>query len=116
MEATALIEGDTIVVFNNAVATPVAVRYGWTNVPDVSLYNKAGLPASPFQTDGAFTLEPGFELLLNGTDLTGWHYKDGAPFDGKMHASDGRYTARDGRIVVRSWPRSKATRRYGTFP
>ena len=23
-------------------------------------------------------LEPGFEMLLNGTDLTGWHYQNGA--------------------------------------
>jgi hypothetical protein len=45
-------------------------------------------------------MEPGFEPLLNGRDLTGWHYENGEPFDGKQHASDGRYTARDGRIVV----------------
>ena len=30
---------------------PVAVRYGWANVPDGNLFNKAGLPASPFRTD-----------------------------------------------------------------
>jgi sialate O-acetylesterase len=29
----------------------VAVRYGWANVPDVNLFNRAGLPASPFRTD-----------------------------------------------------------------
>ncbi len=98
--AQAAIEGDTIVVSSESVVAPVTVRYGWTNVPDVNLYNQAGLPASPFQTDGAFTLEPGFELLLSGTDLTGWHYKDGPAFDGKTQASDGRYTARDGCIVV----------------
>lgn len=98
--AKAAIHGDTVVVSSDAVAAPAAVRYGWVNVPDINLYNKAGLPASPFQSDGVFELEPGFEPLLNGTDLTGWHYKDGPPFDGKASASDGRYTARDGRIVV----------------
>jgi sialate O-acetylesterase len=98
--AKATIKGDTIVVSSDLVSEPAAVRYGWTNVPDINLWNQAGLPASPFQTDGAFVLEPGFELLLNGKDLTGWHYKDGAPFDGKANASDGRYTARDNRIVV----------------
>jgi sialate O-acetylesterase len=98
--AHAAIQGDTIVVASDTVSEPVAVRYGWTNVPDVNLYNQAGLPASPFETDGAFQSEPGFEPLFNGTDLTGWHYKDGAPLDGKTEASDGRYTARDGRIVV----------------
>ena len=28
-----------------------AVRYGWANYPVVNLWNKAGLPASPFRTD-----------------------------------------------------------------
>jgi hypothetical protein len=98
--ARATIDGDAILVFSESVSAPTEVRYGWSNVPDVNLYNKAGLPASPFQTDGQFVLEPGFEALLTGTDLTGWHYKDGPPFDGKAQASDGRYTGRDGRIVV----------------
>jgi sialate O-acetylesterase len=98
--ATAKIDGDAVLVSSESVAAPVAVRYGWANVPDVNLWNKAGLPASPFQSDRAFTLEPGFELLANGTDLTGWQYQNGPAFDGKPSASDGRYTARDGRIVV----------------
>ncbi|MCE9603623.1 MAG: DUF1080 domain-containing protein [Planctomycetia bacterium] len=97
--AIAKIQGDTITVASESVAAPVVVRYGWTNTPDVNLWNKAGLPASPFQTDKVFTLEPGYELL-NGPDLTGWHYAGGAPFDGKPSADDGRYTARDGKIVV----------------
>ena len=100
VDGKAEIVGDTIVVTSDAVAAPTAVRYGWSNVPVASLWNKAGLPASPFQTDGAFTLEPGFELLLNEKDLTGWHYADGPEFKALQHASDGRYTARDGRIVV----------------
>jgi len=33
------------------VAKPVAVRYGWAQHPVCNLYNKAGLPASPFRTD-----------------------------------------------------------------
>ena len=33
------------------IKEPVAVRYGWKNVPKADLYNKAGLPASPFRTD-----------------------------------------------------------------
>ena len=100
VEATTAIKGDHIVVFSDSVSAPTAVRYGWVNVPEASLWNKAGLPASPFQTDGAFVLEEGFEMLLNGKDLTGWHYANGPAFDGNANASDGRYTARDGRIVV----------------
>jgi len=51
IEAKAEIKGDTIVVSSDTVPNPVAVRYGWANVPDVNLYNKEGLPASPFRTD-----------------------------------------------------------------
>ena len=49
--AKADIQGDTVVVSSAEVRTPVAVRYGWANVPDVNLFNKEGLPASPFRTD-----------------------------------------------------------------
>src|SRR4051794_34121437 len=38
--------------------------------------------------------------LFNGKDLTGWKYKTGDAFDGKTEASDGRYSAKDGMIVV----------------
>ncbi|MEI9998872.1 MAG: hypothetical protein WDO13_06745 [Verrucomicrobiota bacterium] len=40
-----------MVVFNDAVPHPVAVRYGWTPNPDCDLYNKEGLPAAPFRSD-----------------------------------------------------------------
>jgi sialate O-acetylesterase len=49
--AWAEVRGQTIVVISKAVAKPVAVRYGWANVPKGNLFNKAGLPASPFRTD-----------------------------------------------------------------
>ena len=49
--AKAEIKGKTVVVSSDKVTTPVAVRMGWKNVPHVNLYNKDGLPASPFRTD-----------------------------------------------------------------
>lgn len=49
--ATAVIEGNTVVVSAAGVKAPVAVRFGWSTVPHAVLYNKAGLPASPFRTD-----------------------------------------------------------------
>jgi len=49
--ARAEIRGKTVVVTADAVPQPVGVRYGWANVPDGNLFNKAGLPASPFRTD-----------------------------------------------------------------
>jgi sialate O-acetylesterase len=49
--AQAKIEGDKVIVWSDAVEKPVAVRYGWANFPVVNLWNKEGLPASPFRTD-----------------------------------------------------------------
>jgi sialate O-acetylesterase len=50
--ADARIEGDTVVVSSPSVPRPVAVRYAWADNPaDANLYNKDGLPASPFRTD-----------------------------------------------------------------
>ncbi|MDB6034615.1 MAG: hypothetical protein JWM16_4953, partial [Verrucomicrobiales bacterium] len=54
--ATARIEGDKVVVTSPEVTNPVAVRYGWADFPVVNLWNKDGLPASPFRTDN-------FEML-----------------------------------------------------
>jgi sialate O-acetylesterase len=51
VNAEAQINGDTIVVSSPKVAKPVAVRFGWANYPVVNLWNKEGLPASPFRTD-----------------------------------------------------------------
>lgn len=51
--AQAGIEGDRVVVWNDSIETPTAVRYAWgVNPDDANLYNKEGLPASPFRTDG----------------------------------------------------------------
>jgi sialate O-acetylesterase len=49
--AQAKIVGETVVVNSSEVPQPVAVRYGWANVPEGNLFNRAGLPASPFRTD-----------------------------------------------------------------
>lgn len=50
--AEALIDGETIVVRSPEVARPVAVRYAYCSNPEgANLYNREGLPASPFRTD-----------------------------------------------------------------
>ena len=50
--AQARIEGDDVVVWSTKAPKPVAVRYAWAQNPQgCNLYNKAGLPASPFRTD-----------------------------------------------------------------
>jgi sialate O-acetylesterase len=45
------IEGDSVVVSSPDVTQPVAVRYAWADSPPCNLFNKDGLPASPFRTD-----------------------------------------------------------------
>lgn len=50
--ADAVIDGQTLLVSSEQVPRPVAVRYAFTMyVEGELLYNKAGLPASPFRTD-----------------------------------------------------------------
>jgi len=66
----------------------------------VSLF-VASLPAieTPSQ-DGSVS-------LFNGRDLTGWGYGGGDNFDGKVEASDGRYSVSEGILVVN--PRKEGT-------
>jgi sialate O-acetylesterase len=40
-----------IEVWSDAVAEPVAVRYGWADNPICNMYSAAGLPLTPFRTD-----------------------------------------------------------------
>ncbi len=50
--AEARIDGDAVVVSSEKVTAPVAVRYAWADNPEgCNLYNREGLPASPFRTD-----------------------------------------------------------------
>jgi sialate O-acetylesterase len=59
--ATATIKGDTVVVTSDKADKITAVRYGWVNFakPTLNLFNKEGLPATPFRTDDApYTTAP----------------------------------------------------------
>ncbi|GAC1314343.1 MAG: sialate O-acetylesterase [Mucilaginibacter sp.] len=50
--ATAKIEGDKVIVSSPEVTDPMYVRYAWSDNPEgANLFNKEGLPASPFRTD-----------------------------------------------------------------
>lgn len=51
--ADVVVSKDTLIASSALVAAPTKVRYGWGQNPPCNLYNAAGLPASPFQTDGA---------------------------------------------------------------
>ncbi len=68
VEAEARIDGDQIIVWNEQIDQPVAVRYAWANHPvECNLYNMAGekpyLPASPFRTDNWPGITSGREFV-----------------------------------------------------
>jgi len=58
--ATATLTDNVAMVASKEITLPCALRYGWTNVFHPSLFNEAGLPASPFSLvvlpDGKFEL------------------------------------------------------------
>lgn len=53
-----------------------------------------------------FTPEPGFVSLFNGRDLTGWGYRTNN-FDGQTTSSEGRYLAKNGRLIVTTPPEGR---------
>lgn len=61
--ADAEIQGDKVVVSSPSVPNPAAVRYGWADFPVVNLFNKNGLPATPFRTD-SFPMTTGPKLVM----------------------------------------------------
>ena len=67
-----------------------------------------------------FRPEPGFELIFNGRDLTGWGYRDQPTLekqlalDGRTSSPDGRYLAKHGRIVVTTPPEGRRVEQLWT--
>jgi len=89
----------------------------------------------------AFTPEPGFQSLFNGHDLTGWGYRPTSPediqaserwhksdsnappwpiveqpvqFDGLTVSPDGRYMAKNGRLIVTTPPEIRKIQQIST--
>jgi sialate O-acetylesterase len=50
-DARVVIDGNDVLVWNERVKNPTAVRFAWSNTAEPNLYNKEGLPASAFRTD-----------------------------------------------------------------
>ena len=68
--ADARIEGDSVVVRSAEVPRPVAARYAWRDDPPVSLFNDAGLPASPSGQTSALTAPGrGWPVAASGTRM-----------------------------------------------
>ncbi len=52
LPAQARIHGNKVIVARAGMARPVAVRFGWVDTPqEDNLFNRDGLPASPFRSD-----------------------------------------------------------------
>jgi sialate O-acetylesterase len=50
--ASARIDAGSVLASSLEVPEPKYVRYAWKDVPVANLYNNAGLPASPFSSEG----------------------------------------------------------------
>ncbi len=67
-----------------------------------------------------FEPEAGFISLFNGRDLTGWGFrakktlKKQAIFDGKGQSNDGRYVAKNGRLIVTTPPEGRRIQQLWT--
>jgi len=63
--ADAEIKANTVVVSSPEVSKPVAVRYAWAMNPSQHnlLYNREGIPASPFRTDDWPLFDPDAEIV-----------------------------------------------------
>lgn len=98
--ADAVIEGQTVVVSSESIADPVAVRYSWASNPLGNLYNRRGLPASPFRTDGVINVGPAPEPTPTEPetivgDLNG---------DGKVNSTDCTFLKRYLLSIVGDFP------------
>ncbi|MCA9174449.1 MAG: DUF1080 domain-containing protein [Planctomycetales bacterium] len=68
----------------------------------------------------SFTPDPGFTSLFNGKDLTGWGFREKktlaaqANFDGKVSSDDGRYVAKNGRLIVTTPPEGRRIQQLWT--
>jgi sialate O-acetylesterase len=43
------IDGNKLIISSKSVPHPAFVRFGWNDYPLTDLWNKSGLPASPFE-------------------------------------------------------------------
>jgi sialate O-acetylesterase len=53
-----IVGGNTVEVESDAVPSPVAVRYAWSDNPVCNLFSEDGLPVTPFRTDDFEMVSP----------------------------------------------------------
>ena len=82
VEATAIIDGETVLVSSDMVEKPVSVRFAWNKLAEPNLTNAAGLPAGAFRTNRNDFFPPDGENLALGksykcSDENSWGWNDG---------------------------------------
>lgn len=113
---------DTYTLFANTQGDAKPEEFPDLLHPNVAGYAKWEKALRPiFETVGLsaawpddFAPEPGFVSLFNGRDLTGWGYAEGPAFDGLTASSDGRFAAKNGRLIVTVSRAERSGRRLST--
>lgn len=118
---------DTWTLFANAEGDAKAEEFPDLLHPNDIGYKKWAAALNPILATLGFTetepddfqLEPGFVSLFNGKDLTGWCFRNkefgiDAKFDGATQSNDGRYVAKNGRIIVTTPPEGRRVQQMWT--
>ena len=112
VDAKAVIERNTVLVWSDAVAKPAAVRFAWKNVPFPNLFNKADLPASPFRTD-SWKLTTEGKKLMTKIVLIGSVVCLALMSNSYAQQNDMRWTSKVGAAAPRSTGKIFNTANYG---
>lgn len=57
-----IIDNNSLEIWSDEINEPVSVRYGWAQNPEVNLFDRNGLPVTPFRTDDRKWLSSGKEV------------------------------------------------------
>ena len=70
--AKAVIEGNDVLVWSDAVKKPLSARHAWDSNPAVNLYNKEGLPATSLRTNKELLKRYIDETIIVTTHSSRW--------------------------------------------
>ena len=97
--ATPQIAGRVVTLRSAAVPAPLYARFGWSDNPRASVYNAAGLPASPFRTDQDYVQTQGPAKDQVEAVYNAWNEAFLAQSDGTAYYT----TTRHGSVPEGTW-------------